>query len=138
MYDLPLVPRTQRSISADWWSPNQDPACCEEKVLLTEPQCPPPRCASITDQSSHCSLWTDSKCLYMCVCASGSGAADFGEGPLADGPGLTQINTCTRAPRLLEHGTDILLLPELYCVGVCIAARAVADGVDLLNSVYGR
>lgn len=38
---------------------------------------------------------------------------------------LTQINTCTRAPRLLEHGADILLLPELYCVGVYIAARVL-------------
>lgn len=28
-------------ISADWRSPNHDPLCWEEKVLIAEPQCPP-------------------------------------------------------------------------------------------------
>lgn len=82
---------------------------------------PPLVPASLISLVTAASGPTPSVCTCVFVHVA-QGAADFREGPLADGHGLTQINTCTRTPRLLEHGTDILLLPELYCVGVCVGA----------------
>lgn len=103
-----------------------------------------PPCASITDQSSRCSLWTSSKCLYMCVCASDSGTADFREGLLADGQGLTQINTLgARAHHIYSSTVQTCCFCRsfpvwvfVWVLGFCVCA--VADGDELLTCVCGR
>lgn len=135
----PCVLQTQKGLS---WLVESKPQPCvlERETIITYPQCPPNLCQH---RWSVCSLWTSSKCLYMCVCASDSGTADFREGLLADGQSPdtnqhTQSSARARAHHI--HSNTAQLCYVGVCVGAWVFLRVctAADGVELLTCGYGR
>lgn len=99
---------------------NTWPSCWEATVLTTELLCPLMTLSLININLLLQSLDLLQVCIHVCLCEWDAGTADFREGPLADGKGLThtvnqhtQSSKLTPTPLLIKQGADMLLLPSL-------------------------